>query len=155
MFWKKDVPPDDKLGTYNLKHVQGLDLPDITCSIQLHADKVIIAGGSVEYCLKMDNISSISCELNVDVERFNQSNKVAGVIGAVAMGTTGAVIGSASSSKVKRQVTNLVTLSYHSADGSLLHLLFQNIEPNDQQAARFVDKIRPLIKSAPPTQIEL
>lgn len=140
---------DGGLGSYSLKHIQGLEIPEGPCSVRLFSDKVVMSGAGKEYTLALAKISDVSFDMNVDVERYTKASKVAGVAGALTFGVPGAIIASAPKTKVERRVTNVVSIAFLSAENEVRYILFQNIVPNDLQAARFVDKLRPLIQTKP------
>lgn len=155
MFGRKKTTSDGKIGSYTLKHVQGLDNPNTSCSVSLYPDKLIIVGSDKEYTLNIDKIVSVNFEIEVDAKKYSKSSLIGGIVGAAAFGTVGAVIGSAPKVKEDRAVTNCVVIGYTLSDGDTGYLIFQNIYPNDPQAAKFTDKLRPLIKSRPSQSIDL
>lgn len=152
---KKEKDQDGKIGKYALKHIQGLDIPETVCTVELSTDKVIITGGGKEYNLNLERILSVNFEMDVDVQKYSKSSMTAGIVGVAAFGVAGAVIGAAPREKTKRLVTGCAILGYLTSDGSQAYLLLQGSQPNDMQAAKFVDKIRPLVQQRPTQSIEL
>lgn len=152
MFGKKK---DGNIGKYSLTHIQGLDIPVVICSVVLAADKVTISGAGKEYSLSLQKIQSVDFQMEVDIQKYSKSSIVGGIAGAAVFGAAGAVIGSAPRSKTERLVTGCAVLGYTASDGSQSYILLQSPQANDMQAAKFVDKLRPLIASNSPQSIEL
>lgn len=145
----------DKVKTFDMKHVVGLDLPqDVICSVIVDENQLTIISTAKQFNIKMEKVRGIDFDMNVDIETYMQSSMMKGLIGAATFGVAGAVIGSAPKGKEKRMVTAVATLSYTSQEETK-YIVFQSITPNDSQVAMFTDALRPFIKNRGRESIDL
>lgn len=122
MFGKKN-----KSTVYLGKHISGLEIPDnIDCTLTLSDSGLTINVPSIkkEFTLSLDRIENISVYHEVEIEKHLKSSAAKGVIGAMAFGVTGAIIGSRPKEKNTRKVHFFLTIDYpdnqlvfHSEDG--------------------------------------
>jgi len=137
----------------NVRHVHGLPIPEETiCMTCVVANKLCISAGNTRYELSTEQILNATFDMDVNVERYLKSNKLAGAIGAVTFGVTGAVIASAPKEKKKNLVTGYVIIRYLSAENNEEYLLLKDTQPNSLEAAKVADLInRNVSKSAEKT----
>ena len=134
--------------SYKLRHILGLDIPEnVVCEVKLSSNKLRIEACSKEYNLNIEKISSVDFELEVNVEKYKKSSSLKSVAGAVAFGAVGAIVGAIPNNKEKRLVKVSAVISYRSATNEIAYIILEDMEANSFDAADFVDRIRPLIKS--------
>lgn len=134
--------------SFQLRHLQGLNEPDIGCTVVIDDGALQIKIMDNEYNLNLSQISSVAFDMDVDIEKYAKSSIAKGVAGASLFGTPGAVVGSAPKTHEKRLVTTSAVVGYIKSDGSSDFILLQDLEPNALQAAKFVDTIKPLITTS-------
>jgi hypothetical protein len=131
-----------------LMHLEGLPLAQETpCSLTLNPEELVMTSGNSEFRLSISQIDVVDFKTDIEIAHITQSSLAKGVAGGLMFGPVGAIIGSRPTSKEKRTVTGYMIINYINANGDLAPLLFRGIAP--LSAAKFVDKLRPLITAKP------
>jgi len=106
---KKDVYPKVFKDIYV---VAGLDMPqECKCIVEMNESEIIIKGSGKEYVLSISKITNCEYKLDVDIEQYEKNGSVfKGIVGGVAFGIPGAIIGS--SPKKGEKIGNLCGLNF-------------------------------------------
>jgi hypothetical protein len=148
MFGKsKNAKVEKPLGTYSMKHIAGLEIPQTSCLVKVFFNRIEIISGAKEFNLKIEKLVGVDFDLNVDVERYVKPSSLKEVLNKPIFGAQGTVVTSAPMNKAVRNVTTKAAVGYQSSDGEIAYIVFEDNAPNTQQTAKFIDKIRPLIKT--------
>lgn len=135
-----------ELGKFNLRHLLGLDIPEVNCNVIVYQDKLIIVSGDREYNLNLEKIRSVDFDMNVNIEKYSKSSTLKGVVGAATFGVAGAIIGSTPKTNEKRNVTCKAIINYETNSESS-YIVLEDFQANmTNGAAKLVDTLRPLIK---------
>lgn len=147
----------NELGKFDLRHLAGLDIPSsIYCEVIVYKDKLTIQSENKEFNLKIEKISSVDFDMNLDIEKYTKSSITKGIIGAATFGTVGAIIGSTPKTKEKRLVTCKAIISYENNVGDNSYIIFEDINANAVKgAAKLVDTLRSVIVKQEKLKIEL
>jgi hypothetical protein len=138
-----------------LHHVSGLPLAEnSSCTLSVVTDTLTISSGNAEFVLKLDQISVVDFKLDVEIAQIVSSSAAKGIAGGIMFGPIGAIIGSRATSKEKRTVTGYLIINYTNSKGELTALIFTDV-PSCNEAAKFVDKLRPLIANNPKKSFQL
>lgn len=139
---KKDR--QEGISRYNaLIHVGGLTAPEnCKASVTLSPTFLTINCGGSEYVLKIEKIRNVDFQLDVNETQYLQSSLKKGVAGAAAFGVTGAIIGSAPKTKIKRNVKCYAIISYEDVQGEYKTFLLRDDVANSKVCSGLVDALR-------------
>lgn len=130
----------------SLVHVGGLTAPkNCKASVILSPTELTINCGGSKYVLNIAKIRNVDFQLDVNETQYLQSSFVKGVAGAAAFGVTGAIIGSAPKTKIKRNVKCYAIISYEDAHGEYKTFLLRDEVVNTRICSELVDNLRPRI----------
>lgn len=146
---QREKDRQDGISRYNgLLHIGGLEAPEnckASAVISPFAFTVTCAGR--EYALELERIKDVDYQLDIDEKMYLKTSFIKGVAGAAAFGVSGAVIGSAPKTKVKREVKCYVIVSYESRQGEHKTFILRDERPNTQVCARLTDALKPRIST--------
>jgi len=147
--FKKNTQQNMKiLGTYNLEHILGLNIPEnISCNVELYLDKLLIKLSGSIYTLDVDKIIGCDFKMDIDVKQYIKSNVAKGLVGSLAFGLPGAVAFSSPKIKEKKEIKGYAIINYQNNNNEYTYLILRDIYANSSNASRLVDKLRPLIKN--------
>lgn len=139
---KKDVYPKVFEDIYV---VAGLEMPqECQCIVEMNESEIIIKGAGKEYVLSISRITNCEHKMDVNIEQYEKNGSlIKGIIGGVAFGIPGAIIGSSPKKKGKRLVTGMAIMSYQSQEGDITIILMS--KPNTLGCATLYDFLKPRI----------
>ena len=125
--------------------VAGLDVPqECKCSVELNENEIIVKAPGKEYVLSITKITNCEHRMDIDIEQYEKNGSLLkGIIGGVAFGIPGAIIGSSPKIKEKRLVTGMAILTYEAQMGSNTIMLIS--KPNTLGCAAICDFLQPRI----------
>lgn len=131
-----------------LHHVSGLPLAENTnCTLSVAAEVLTISSGGSNFNLNLSQISVVDYKTDVEIANIVNSSATKGIAGGILFGPIGAIIGSRATSKEKRTITGYLIINYLGSNGEPKALLFVDV-PSCWEAAKFADKLRPLITTS-------
>lgn len=129
-----------------LVHVVGLDVPaNCKASAILNPDDLIITCAGREFILHISKIRNVDFQVDIDETIYLQSHFIGGVLGAMAYGVEGAIVGAAPSTERKRDTIGYAIISYENAQGESKVFLLKDEVANSKICAKLVDVLKPKI----------
>lgn len=125
--------------------VSGLNIKaEVPCSVVATNDTVSIICAEQEFVLRISNIIDFQYKMDVDIESDIQNGSILkGIIGGIAFGLPGAIVGSLPRTKKKRLVTGSVLLRYQGKDDIKTIILIS--APNTLGCAALADDLKPRV----------
>lgn len=134
-------------------HIGGLDIPEgapCTITVDKVSNTLTINADAASIELDISRIQHLTTETDIDVEKYQDSSLMSGVVGAALFGTSGAVIGSRPKQKTKETRTHGIKIYYLLQNGEGISVLFKD---KASEANRGVLGLRlalhPLVSEAP------
>lgn len=130
----------------NIQHVAGLSvLENCDCQVTAMQKGIVILCLGKELLIEYDKIKHVEFQMDVDEKKFKHHSLAKGVVGAVAFGTTGAVLGSIPKTKTKREVIGYSFITYIDSEDSETTVVFRDKQVNSLVCAKMVDTLKPKI----------
>lgn len=149
MFGKKKK--DEKSTFGNL--IEGLPIPQNTeLSIKLTPDAVSIIGSGQQFEIDFSKLQLVDVKSDVEMEKIIKQSAPGMIIGAVAFGLLGAMVGGRVQTKEKRVVSHFLIISYQSDE---LKSIVIEVTKDWYNAAGLVDYFRKLKPNTTPKKVEL
>ncbi len=105
-------------------HVGGLQLaPDAFCNVLYCKDNIIVIGGGMQYHLDLDKVTDISTRKKVGFQKDYYNDTSGAIIGAMFLGTTGAILGGGVKEKRTKVVSKYLTITYND-NGKMGYMAF-------------------------------
>ncbi|KAA1180696.1 hypothetical protein D3C76_126640 [compost metagenome] len=152
IFKKKEV--NGSFGA-SLFHTEGLPIAENThCELRINEGKLVITGGGSEFIVNLSQIQAADFKTDVEIAHIVNSSAAKGIAGGLLFGPIGLVVGARATSKKERTVTPYLIMNYINSANELAVLMFRD-NPKSFEAAKFIDKIRPIISNNPKQTIQL
>ncbi len=151
--WKKEIKyrKEDKakgIVRYTpLIHVSGLEAVEGSeCTAMVTPSDLVLVCMGKEYTLPLNRISYVTCNENIQEERYVTSSTAKGVAGAAVFGVNGAIIGSAPSTRTRLQTQDRAVIVYRSARRKESVIVLRDVPPNRVRCSALIDTLRSRIQ---------
>lgn len=136
-------------------HAGGLPIAEDTqCDISVIQGRMVITGGGSEFVVNLPQIKAVDFKTDVEIANIVNSSAAKGIAGGLLFGPIGLVVGARATSKKERTVTPYLIINYISSSNEISVLMFRD-NPSSYQAAKFIDRLRPLISDNPKQSFQL
>lgn len=121
---KKPVDDTPRSESVFAEHISGLDIggDHVTMTLTENGLKIVPMNHPKEFELSLDKISSINTYNKSEVERYAKSSLTKSIIGGVAFGLPGALVGAAPQEKTRHKIVSYLLIDY--SDGELLFSIY-------------------------------
>lgn len=136
---------------FAIEHVEGLGVAEKSqCSAAVSPSSLTITCTGKEYTLPLKRIEYVDYIVDVNEIRYLKSSMAKGIAGAALFGVSGAVIGSAPKTKIKKEETGHAVIGYQDAGGKEKMIILKDKTPDYHICIDLVRTLRPYIN----TQVE-
>ncbi len=130
-----------------LIHVSGLEAVEGSeCTAMVTPSDLVLVCMGKEYTLPLNRISYVTCNENIQEERYVTSSTAKGVAGAAVFGVNGAIIGSAPSTRTRLQTQDRAVIVYRSARREESVIVLRDVPPNRVRCSALIDTLRSRIQ---------
>jgi len=126
-----------------IEHVEGLGVVEKSqCSVALDPSKLTVTCTGKEYTLPLQRIEYVDYIVDVNEIQYLKSSIARGAAGAALFGVSGAVIGSAPKTKVRKKRYGHAIICYRDARGQERVIVLKDSIPDDHECFDLIKSLR-------------